>query len=186
MEQLVERFGLLAIFAGCVAEGETAALLAGFLTHQGVFGAPAAWLAIFLGAFAGDAGAFAAGRGLASSKFVQRVRGRPGFAQVLALAESHPAAFVILNRYVYGMRLAGGIAAGIASIPVPAFIVLNAISSALWASLFGAAGWAFGLGFEHFLARELAAHERTLIALGLAAAGAIAGYLIWRARAARN
>ena len=61
MEQAVHHFGLIAVFAGCVAEGETAALLAGFLAHQGIFHPGAAWLAVFLGAFLGDAGFFFAG-----------------------------------------------------------------------------------------------------------------------------
>lgn len=182
IEQFVERYGLIAVFVGCVAEGETAALLAGFLAHQGTFGPATAWVAVFLGAFLGDVGFFVAGRRLGQIRFVQRVRGRNGFAQVLALAERHPAVFVIFNRYVYGTRLAGSIAVGMTALPVATFVALNALSSAIWASLFGAAGWFFGLGFESYLAREFVAQERLFIALGLGLASAAVGFLLWRRR----
>ena len=37
LHQLVARYGLIAVFLGCVAEGESAAILGGFFAHQKVF-----------------------------------------------------------------------------------------------------------------------------------------------------
>ena len=55
IHHLIEQYGLIAVFVACVAEGETAAILAGFFAHQGVFVPWQAFVAVFLGAFGGDA-----------------------------------------------------------------------------------------------------------------------------------
>ena len=36
IHEFIERYGLLAIFAGTVLEGETAVILGGFFAHQGL------------------------------------------------------------------------------------------------------------------------------------------------------
>lgn len=161
---LVERYGLLAVFLGCVAEGESAAILGGFFAHQRVFVAWQALAAAMAGAFAGDVLFFLAGRHLADRPFVRRMRGRPGFDDACRLVRDHPAAYVLLNRYAYGFRLIGGVAAGMSGIPMPKFIVLNAISSLVWALLFTGVGYVFGLGAEHIVGGELARHHRLIVA----------------------
>ncbi|TIT59432.1 MAG: DedA family protein, partial [Mesorhizobium sp.] len=50
----IEQYGLLAVFLGCLAEGESAAILGGFFAHQHVFVLWHAFAAAALGAFAGD------------------------------------------------------------------------------------------------------------------------------------
>ncbi len=57
---LIERFGLIAVFLGCIAEGESAAILGGYFAHQGMF---EAWK-VFAAAFGGYLGrhAFLPGR----------------------------------------------------------------------------------------------------------------------------
>ncbi|TIT47170.1 MAG: DedA family protein, partial [Mesorhizobium sp.] len=37
IHHFIEQYGLLAVFLGCVAEGESAAILGGFFAHQHVF-----------------------------------------------------------------------------------------------------------------------------------------------------
>lgn len=182
---LVERYGLLAVFLGCVAEGESAAILGGFFAHQRVFVAWQALAAAMVGAFAGDVLFFLAGRRLADRPFVQRMRGRPGFDDACRLVRDHPTAYVLLNRYAYGFRLIGGVAAGMSGIPVPKFIILNAVSSLVWALLFTGIGYVFGLGAEHIVGGELARHHR-LIAVGIIAivVTALALYVAHRRRLA--
>ena len=54
IHNLIEQYGLIAVFLGCVAEGESAALLGGFFAHQHVFVLWQAFLAAAIGAFVGD------------------------------------------------------------------------------------------------------------------------------------
>src|SRR5262245_25035492 len=106
---LVEKYGLIAVFLGSVAEGESAAILAGFFAHQRIFVAWQAFAAAFLGAFGGDTLFFLAGRRFSHTRFVAGLRNRPGFDRAFRLVQEYPTAFVLLNRYAYGFRLVGGV-----------------------------------------------------------------------------
>lgn len=175
---LVEQYGLIAVFLGCLAEGESAAIVAGFFAHQHVFVAWQAFATVFVGAFLGDAAFFAIGRRYAEHDYVTRIRARPGFSHAYALVEKHPALYVLLNRYAYGFRVLGGVVAGLSAIPVTKFLVLNALSALIWATLFGAIGYFSGLGIEALLGDALH-HQRLLIGIGLGVAAAAAG--LWLA-----
>ncbi|RVB63479.1 DUF1109 family protein, partial [Mesorhizobium sp. M7A.F.Ca.CA.002.04.1.1] len=87
---------------------------------------------------------------------------------------------------IYGMRLVGGIAAGLSNITAPRFVILNALSSAVWAVLFGTIGYVFGLGAEHFIGQALMHHERLLIGLGIGLTVAVVAWLVARHIARRE
>jgi membrane protein DedA with SNARE-associated domain len=180
IHHLIEQYGLLAVFLGCVAEGESAAILGGFFAHQHVFVLWHAFVAAALGAFIGDTFFFILGRSFADHRYVVRLLKRPGFRRAYRLLNTHPNIFVLSNRYVYGMRLVGGIAAGLSTIAAPRFVILNAISSVIWALLFSTAGYVFGLGAEHFIGQALLRHERLLIALGIGLTVAILAWFVAR------
>lgn len=173
--EIVRQYGLLAILAGCLAEGESFAVLGGFLSHQGFFAPWNAFAVMVTGAFLGDFIFYLAGRFFAGSPRVAAIKQRPGFERVFALVNAHPAKFVLLNRYAYGFRLVGGIAAGMADIPMPKFVVLNALASVIWATLFGTLGWFFGLGAEQFIGGFLHDHHRLVTGVGIGIAVAVAG-----------
>ncbi|TPK72963.1 DedA family protein [Mesorhizobium sp. B2-3-3] len=180
IHHFIEQYGLLAVFLGCVAEGESAAILGGFFAHQHIFVLWHAFVAAALGAFAGDTGFFILGRSFADHRYVVRLRRRPGFRRAYHLLNTHPNIFVLSNRYIYGMRLVGGIAAGLSRISMLRFVVLNAASSTVWAILFGTIGYIFGLGAEQLIGKALARHERLLIGLGIGLAVAIIAWLVAR------
>lgn len=173
---LIEQYGLIAVFIACVAEGETAAILAGFFAHQGVFVPWQAFVAVFLGAFGGDACFFLCGRRFADRPFVQRLRARPGFDRAFDLMQRYPALYVLGNRYVYGFRLVGGVAAGLSNIAMPKFVVLNAVSALIWTMLFGGIGYIFGLGAEQIIGSTLHNHQRLLIGLAIGLVVGLAGW----------
>jgi membrane protein DedA with SNARE-associated domain len=178
LHRLVENYGLIAVFLGCVAEGESAAILAGFFAHQHVFVPWQAYTAVFLGAFLGDALFFLTGRFFANNQYVIRLKARPGFDRAFQLVQEHPAKYVILNRYVYGFRLVGGVAAGLSDIPAPKFVTLNILSSLIWASIFTSIGWFFGLGAERLIGDALKNHHRIGIGLAIGLAVAVIGGLL--------
>jgi membrane protein DedA with SNARE-associated domain len=180
IHHFIEQYGLLAVFLGCVAEGESAAILGGFFAHQHVFVLWHAFVAAALGAFIGDTFFFILGRSFADHRYVVRLRRRPGFRRAYRLLNTHPNIFVLSNRYVYGMRLVGGIAAGLSTIAAPRFVILNAISSIIWAVLFSTIGYVFGLGAEHFIGQALMRHERLLIALAIGLTVAVLAWFVAR------
>jgi len=186
LHQFIENYGLIAVFIGCVAEGESAAMLAGFFAHQHVFVPWQAYAAVFLGAFLGDALFFLTGRFFADNQYVTRLKSRPGFDRAFQLVQQHPAKYVILNRYVYGFRLVGGVAAGLSDIPAPKFVVLNVLSSAIWAMIFTALGWFFGLGAERLIGNTLQNHHRIVIGLAIGLVATVTGLLLARYFAQRR
>lgn len=185
VHRLVADYGLWAVFAGCIAEGESAAVLAGFFVHQSVFALAGAFLATFGGAFLGDTAIFLAGRRFSSHPKVRALMLRPGFGHALELVARYPAAYVILNRYVYGFRLVGGIAAGLSTIPTPLFLCLNALSSAIWAALFLTIGYIFGAGAEQVFGDTLEHHERLFAGLAIGIVVTASAFLASRAIARR-
>ena len=172
---LIERYGLLVVFVGCLAEGESAAILGGFFAHQNVLVVWQTLAVAFTGAFLGDTAFFLAGRRYADYPFVLRLRARPGFSHAYQLVERYPNTYVLANRFIYGVRLIGGVAAGLSSVGVPRFLVLNAISSAVWAALFVGIGYFFGLGAESLFGDIVMKHERLLIGIGIALVIGVAG-----------
>lgn len=163
----IEKFGLGAIFVVCLAEGESAAILGGFFAHQGLLKLWAVFLAAFAGAFGGDAFCFLLGRFFSGSAFVRRLSRNPKFAYAREMVRSHPMPYVMLNRYVYGFRVIGGVVAGLSGIKLPMFLLLNALSSLIWALLFVSLGYIFGLGAEQIVGAAFAKHERLLVGLVL-------------------
>lgn len=178
--RLIESYGLLAVFLGCVAEGESAAILGGFFAHQGIFVLWQAYLVAFAGAFLGDTIFFALGRRYANHRYVLRLRAKPGFAHAYAMLQKHPNVFVLSNRYIYGLRTVGGIAAGFSSIPVPRFLFLNGLSAMVWAAIFCTLGYVFGLGAEHLIGDAVMRHQRIFVGLAVAAAVGLATFLLAR------
>lgn len=179
---LVEQYGLIAIFIGCVAEGESFAILGGFLAHQEILSTWGVFLATFLGSFLGDGMFFLAGRHFTDHPIVVRLRHKRGFSHAYRLVNRHPDMFVIGNRFIYGLRLVGGVAAGMANISVTRFVFLNALSSLIWSGVFVALGYFFGLSAETLIGDTLRTHQRLLIGIGIGLGAAIlAGVVAHRA-----
>ncbi|MHB2265156.1 DedA family protein [Aliihoeflea sp. PC F10.4] len=180
LTDLIGRFGLFALFIGCVVEGETAALAAGFLAHQKLVNLFATFPAVFAGALIGDTAMFLAGRRWANHSFVRKLRERPGFSHAARLVRTHPNSFVFFNRYIYGMRTVGAVTAGLSDIPVARYVTVNAASCVLWTFLFVGLGYFIGLGAERFVGGELRSHEKLIGAAVLILISAAAFSLISR------
>jgi membrane protein DedA with SNARE-associated domain len=174
---LIARYGLIAVFLGCAAEGESAAVLGGFFAHQKVLVLWQALAAAFAGSFIGDTVLFLAGRRFSGHPMIVRMRRKPGFRYADRLLRRYPNSFVFANRYIYGTRVVGGVVAGLSGISLARFLLINGVSAVLWATIFSGIGYAFGLGAERLLGAALHEHQRMLIALGGGVVLGIAAYL---------
>ena len=76
-----------------------------------------------------------------------------------------PTLFVFGNRFIYGVRMVGGVVAGLSGISLSRFLIVNGLSAMLWAMIFSGIGYAFGLGAEHLFGEALHEHLRLLLAL---------------------
>jgi len=176
---LFQTHGYWALALGCLLEGETVLLLAGFAAHRGwldplaVFGIAAA------AGFAGDQLLFWVGRRHGAAL----LRRWPALGSQRARLERGlqrwPAAMVIGVRFAYGLRLAGPLLIGTSGLPAGRFVVLNALGALLWAGAVGGAGWFFGEAAQRLLGRLQHLEGWLLLALLLTGAG------VWLARRRR-
>ncbi|MDH5538785.1 MAG: DedA family protein [Rhizobacter sp.] len=178
--QLIETHGYWVLALGCLLEGETILVLAGFAAHRGyldpfaVFGIAAA------AGFAGDQFYFWLGR-RHGPWVIARWPSVAGQAnRVQHLVERYQAAVIVGVRFAYGLRIAGPILLGTMPISALRFSLFNAVGALLWAGAIGGLGWTFGNAAE--LALGKLRHLEGWLLLGLACAGAV----VWWVRRRRS
>ena len=152
-ESFIATYGLAVVFLGTLLEGETIAIMAGFLAHQGAVDGRLALLAAFLGALASDQTLFLIGRRFADHPMVMRQRNRPLFAKALAKVEASATVYILIFRFLYGLRTVSPLAIGVSSVSGKKFAILNAIAAFVWAAVMIGIGFAFGRTIEATLGR---------------------------------
>ncbi len=171
LETLIETHGYWVLALGCLLEGETVLMLAGFAAHRGYL--DPAWV-FAIGAsvgFAGDQFYFWLGRRHGATVLerwpaIARQSGR-----LDRLLQRFHAAVVIGVRFAYGLRVAGPILIGTTAFSSARFALLNGAGALLWSAVFTAIGWVFGQAAEAMLGRIK--HLEGWLMLGLVAAAII-------------
>ncbi len=149
--ELIGTHGYWLLAMGCLLEGETLLLLAGYAAHRGNLSLTTVIMVASVAGFAGDQFWFWLGR-RHGPKLIARW---PALGQqrdrVYALLHRFHAAVVIGVRFAYGLRIAGPVLIGTTTITALRFALLNAIGALLWALLIAGLGWAFGSAAEALL-----------------------------------
>ncbi len=185
---LVQQYGYVAVFAGTFFEGESIALLGGFLAHGGLLSLPIVIVVTFAGSFCGDQTAYWLGRRLGSRWKPKSTLMQRRIADTERLLNRYQIPVLLGFRFVYGIRNATPFVAGsITQIPVWRFIALNAAGAALWAISIPVLGYYFGRTAESLLGTGKA-YETRIICIVIAGGLIIwlARYLFARRRAARS
>jgi membrane protein DedA with SNARE-associated domain len=111
-------------------------MLAGGLAHEQILSLSGAWLVATFGAFVGHLFYYALGRYLMGKDLFSLVpRWKPKIEQVLPLIRKYPTLSIFILQYLYGMRLVGAIAIGLAGMPWQTFIGIELINCLIWAAL---------------------------------------------------
>lgn len=171
LPELVENYGYLAVVVGTVFEGETILLMAGYAAHTGRLSLAGVALAGFGGSLLGDQAAFWLGHRYGARVLTRFPRLRPGVERASALLRRVQAPLLLGFRFIYGIRIATPIAAALAKVPLPRFVILNSLGAALWAAVVSGAGYLFGHGLSRLF--EHAKHFEHVV-LGVIAAGGVA------------
>lgn len=173
LEHYIETYGYLAVMIGTFLEGETILVLAGFAAHQGYLQLPGVILAACCGSLCSDQLLFYLGR--RHSDFV--LNRRPAWKQRIEKVERrlnrYRNIFLVLFRFLYGLRTVTPFMVGMSSVPTITFITLNAIGAILWATTIGSGGYLFGRALQVVLG-EVKNYE-IVIGCGVV----LAGLLIW-------
>jgi membrane protein DedA with SNARE-associated domain len=158
-------------FVGLVAPGETAIVLGGVVAAQGEISLPLmlgiAWVAAALG----DLASYALGRKL-GRRFLEAHGPRlgvtqPRLATVDGFFERHGGKAILIGRFVGLVRAVAPFLAGSAKLPLRRFVPYSLLGTAIWATAFTLAGYAF---HESFSAAAGALTHGALALAALAAA----------------
>lgn len=180
---LIEAHGYWVLALGCLLEGETIVVLAGFAAHRGYLD-PWAVLGIAASAaFVGDELYFWLGRRHGGAVLARWPALARQADRVHRLIERHHAAVIIGMRFAYGLRTAGPILIGMSRVSAAVFALLNVLGALLWAALSAGVGWAFGQIAETLLGEVR--HVEGWLLLGLVALAAIVWYFRRRAASRR-
>ncbi|HLG15156.1 MAG TPA: DedA family protein [Blastocatellia bacterium] len=147
MYELLQKYGLWAVFFGTMIEGDLTLLFAGVMARAGVFTFGEALAVGTAGGFVGDTLSYWLGarfRGKARSlRFFMRARPR-----IEKLMRRFGILSVFIVKYVYGLRTASAIFWGLAHFGFARFSLLTLASCALWVGVLAGLGFSFATGIE--------------------------------------
>lgn len=144
LSTLIAQYGLIAVFAGSLLEGETVLLLAGYAAHRGYLDFATVVAVAAFGAVTGDQGWFLLGRFQGRRLLDRRPWLDDKIRRALALIERHSIKILLVMRFAWGLRVALPVAVGMSNISWQRYLLLNLLSALLWAPLVAGAGYAFG------------------------------------------
>jgi membrane protein DedA with SNARE-associated domain len=150
-EQIIMEYGYLAVFIGTFLEGETILLVAGFAAYEGYLELPLVITAAFCGSLFGDQLYFFLGRYNGQALLARFKSWEPRIARFRKLMDRHNTWFILIFRFLYGLRTPAPFAIGLSSVSIKKFVLLNIISAAIWAVTLGILGYFFGQVMEAVL-----------------------------------
>ena len=176
LTQAISSHGYWVLALGCLLEGETVLLLAGFAAHQGHLNPMAVVVVASVAAFVGDQCFFWLGRHHGPRVLALRPGWARHAARVDALLQRWDGWLVVGIRFAYGLRIAGPVVMGASAMPALRFAAFNALGAVIWATVLGGLGWVLGGAAEALLGKVQHAQVWVLGALLLLALAAAA----WR------
>src|ERR1051325_10510415 len=147
MYELLQRYGLWAVFFGTMIEGDLTLLFSGVLSRAGLFSFEEAFLVGTAGGFVGDSLSYMIGarfRGRARTWHFF-VRARP---RIERLMRRFGVLSVFIVKYVYGLRTTSAIFYGLAHFGFLKFGFLTLASCAVWVGMLAGLGFTFATGIE--------------------------------------
>jgi membrane protein DedA with SNARE-associated domain len=161
----IGRYGYALLAGGCLLEGETVLLGAGFAARRGLLDWRLVMLVAAVAGTVGDQFYFAVGRhggGRALQRLPALARQLP---RVRRLLDRYHAALVPGVRFMVGLRIAGPVLIGSSGFDPWRFGWLNALGAALWAALFTGLGYGLGAGAERLVGHLERIEEMLLVGL---------------------
>lgn len=185
VNQLISQYGYLALFIGCIAEGETFTLLGGVAAHEGLLHYGWVVAVAMAGGILGDTALFFLGRYYGTPILKKFKKHQKQIAKANRLIRRRPVLFVIGVRFMYGLRIIGPVIIGASKLKPQKFMLLNIIGAVLWALIFVSLGYVGGQVITPWL-HMLDKHIKQIVWVVLALA-LVWGVRLWfKRRAARE
>lgn len=138
---LLATYGYLAIFIGCLLEGETILILGGMAAHQHVLKLLPVIGYASLAGMLGDQLLFWLGRYFGARLLPRLHKQQAAIDRVTQLIGQYPTVSIFSVRFLYGMRLIGPMVIGASKVSPLKFLCINAVGAAVWATLFASGGY---------------------------------------------
>lgn len=145
LSQIIEQYGIYAVFVLCTVEGDITLLMSGAMAHSNFFGKYSffkVFLAGTLGGMVGDCIGYGVGRIFHEKakdyRFYQMAHPR-----IEKLISKFGTFAIVISKYIYGIRAAMCVFYGVGKMPFLRFLVLDAISCATWVLILAGTGYFF-------------------------------------------
>ena len=148
LESLIDTYGYWAILVGTLLEGETILVVGGFAAHRGYLHLPWVVLAAFVGTFMGDQFFFFLGRRHSEKVLAKWPSWKSRVEKAQKLITRYRSLFILVFRFLYGIRTVAPFVIGMSNVPVSLFVFLNAVAALVWAIAVGTGGYLFGNALE--------------------------------------
>jgi len=168
-------FGQLVEYVFPPAPGDVSTVLGVFLAVSGGWPLGGVFAAALVGTLLGGTAAWWAGGRLGQSTKAEAL------APLVARFKKHGAAYLVVNRFLPGIRPMFFVAAGMAGMRVGPVLLWATVSAALWNALLVAGGWAAAGSWIQMCGWFLTYSRVALVLILAACVLALAGWL-WRRR----
>ena len=145
ISEIIEQYGIYAVFVLCTFEGDITLLLSGVMAHSGSFG-PYSFLKVFVagvtGGVIGDCFGYFVGRvcreTVKNYRFYKMAQPR-----IERLIDKFGGFAIIISKYIYGIRVGMVIFNGMGNMPFGRFLFLDIISCSIWVTILAGTGYFF-------------------------------------------
>jgi membrane protein DedA with SNARE-associated domain len=166
LPELIRQYGYWFVFVGTFMEGETVLVLGMIAAHQGLLDVRLVGLVALLGTYFGDLAYYLIGIRFGRAFLDRFPRVDAKVQRVKGWIVRYDIAIIIVNRFLYGFRIAAPVALGMSSVPAWRFLVFNVFGALIWTLVIGGAGYLFGQALEALL-RNVQDHDHIVVGLVL-------------------
>lgn len=133
MEEIISKYGYIAVFLGSLIEGESVILAASAAAYHGYLSLPKVIFVAFCGTLLSDQIMFQVGRRYGAQILTRFPKLQAPADRAFTLLRKYDTIFILSFRFIYGIRNASPIVVGMSGVSVMRYTVLNVIASAIWA-----------------------------------------------------
>jgi membrane protein DedA with SNARE-associated domain len=179
MAEWIEQWGYLAVLIGTSLEGEAILLVAGIFARDGYLRLDLVMLCGFLGSVSADQAWFWVARRFGQAWLKRHPDKAAPIRRVGTLLDRWGSFYVLIFRFLYGLRTISPIAIGFSTIAPLRFAILNFIAAAVWSIAVSGLGYVCGDAIESTL-HSVPPWQRALLAIAFVLS--LLGCLSWLER----
>ena len=147
----VKNWGYLAVFLGSLVEGESVILTASAMASFGHLSIWKIMIIAFIGTLIADQFLYYVGRLYGATIFDKWPALRKSTEKAFKLLNKYDVLFIILCRFIFGVRITSAVVIGASGIPPTRFTPLNVLSAAVWTVISCTGGYLLGETMEKIM-----------------------------------